>query len=139
MKKGVFASLLATGMIVVGCNSGKTVVADAASLHGEWSIVEAKGISTKDGTRPATITFSADGKVNGCATVNSFFGEYKFDGKTLSFDHLGLTRMMGMEHSMKIEEAVVDAINKTKSATVKKNKATLFDAEGNKVIELRSK
>lgn len=137
--KGIFASLLATGLLVASCNSGKTAVADATSLQGEWSIVEAKGISTKDSERPTTITFSADGKINGCAAVNSFFGDYKFDGKVLSFDHVGMTRMMGMEQSMKIEDAVIDAINKTKSATVEKGKATLFDADGNRVIELKSK
>jgi heat shock protein HslJ len=75
--------------------------------------------------------------VNGCATVNSFFGDYTFDGQNLSFDHLGLTRMMGMEHSMKIEDAVIDAINKTKTVAVKKGKAEFYDAEGNKVIELK--
>ena len=72
-----------------------------------------------------------------CAAVNSFFGDYTFDGKTLSFDHVGMTRMMGDEESMKIEDAVIDAINKAKTAEVQKDKATLFDAEGNEVIELK--
>lgn len=133
--KGIIASMMAIGMMA-SCNSSKTV-ADPASIQGEWSIVEAKGISTKEGTNPATITFTADGKVNGCATVNNFFGDYTFDGQNLTFDHLGLTRMMGMEQSMKIEDAVVDAINKTKTATVEEGKAEFFDAEGNKVIELK--
>lgn len=138
MKKffgGALASLLAIGM--VSCNFGKSALADPASLQGEWTIVEAKGISTKESTRPATITFTADGKINGCAAVNSFFGDYTFDGKTLSFDHVGMTRMMGDEESMKIEDAVIDAINKAKTAEVQKDKATLFDAEGNEVIELK--
>ena len=134
--KGAIASLLVVGMTVVGCNSNKAVVSDPASIHGEWNIVEAKGLSTEEGTHPATITFTADGKVNGCATVNNFFGDYTFDGKSLMFDHLGLTRMMGMETSMKIEDAVVDAINKTKTATVDGDKATFFDADGNKLLEL---
>ena len=132
MKKffgGALSSLLAIGM--VSCNSGKSALADPASLQGEWTIVEAKGISTKESTRPATITFTADGK------MNSFFGDYTFDGKTLSFDHVGMTRMMGDEESMKIEDAVIDAINKAKTAEVQKDKATLFDAEGNEVIELK--
>lgn len=135
--KGAMASLLVASMAVVGCNSNKSVVADPTSIQGEWTIVEAQGVSTEGGTHPATITFDAEGKVNGCATVNNFFGEYTFDGKNLSFDHLGLTRMMGMDHSMKIEEAVVDAINKTKAAEVEEGKATFFDAEGNKLIELK--
>lgn len=133
--KGIIASMMAIAMMA-SCNSSKSVT-DPASIQGEWSIIEAKGISTKEGTRPATITFTADGKVNGCATVNSFFGDYTFDGQNLTFDHLGLTRMMGLEHSMKIEDAVVDAINKTKTATVEEGKAEFFDAEGNKVIELK--
>lgn len=133
--KGIFASMMAIGMMA-SCNSSKTTAVDPASIVGEWSIVEAQGVSTKEGTRPATITFTADGKVNGCATVNSFFGDYVFDGKALSFDHLGLTRMMGMEHSMKIEQAVVDAINKTKSASIEGGSVIFFDAEGNKVLEL---
>jgi heat shock protein HslJ len=45
--------------------------------------------------------------------------------------------MMGDEESMKIEDAVIDAINKAKTAEVQKDKATLFDAEGNEVIELK--
>jgi len=133
--KGIIASMMAIGMMA-SCNSSKNVTGPA-SIQGEWSIIEAKGISTKEGTRPATINFTADGKVNGCATVNSFFGDYTFDGQNLSFDHLGLTRMMGMEHSMKIEDAVIDAINKTKTVAVKKGKVEFYDAEGNKVIELK--
>ncbi|MFI3278142.1 MAG: META domain-containing protein [Rikenellaceae bacterium] len=42
-----------------------------------------------------TITFGEDGKVNGLAECNRFFGDYATsDKKELKFDHMGMTRMM---------------------------------------------
>ncbi len=136
--KNVFA-LAAAGFMAVGCATNQAALADVNDIYGEWDITMANGVSTKKGTSPATITFSEDGKVNGCATVNRFFGDYEFNGRTLTFSHIGLTRMMGMEHSMNIERNVIDAVNTTASASIGKNKVTLYNSKGETTMVLKRK
>ncbi len=127
------------GLMAASCATNQTAIADVSGIHGEWQITHANGMSTKEGTEPATITFSSDGKVNGCATVNRFFGDYDYNGRALTFGHMGLTRMMGMGHSMEIERNVIDALNTTKSASVSKDKATLYNEKGEKTLVLKRK
>ncbi len=136
--KNVFA-LATAGFMAVGCATNQAALADVNDIYGEWDITMANGVSTKKGTSPATITFSEDGKVNGCATVNRFFGSYEFDGRTLTFSQIGLTRMMGVGHSMNIERNVIDAVNTTASASIGKDKVTLYNSKGETTMVLKRK
>ncbi len=139
MKLKKTLGLALAGLMVAGCATHQAALADVNTIHGEWQITHANGMSTKEGTDPATISFSEDGKVNGCATVNRFFGDYEYNGRTLTFGHMGLTRMMGMGHSMEIERNVIDALNTTKSASVSKDKATFYNDKGEKTLVLKRK
>ncbi|MCM1312679.1 MAG: META domain-containing protein [Bacteroides sp.] len=128
-------SVVAFSLGLYGCSSFRTTATDTADIIGEWSIVKAEQVSTKSGAAPATIRFDAEGKISGCASVNRFFGSYKFDGNALSLDGIGLTRMMGP--NMEIEDAVVKALSETHSVQIKKNKASFFNSDGAKVMELK--
>ena len=108
--------------------------AGTAALEGEWNIVTACGKSAEGGMKPAFINFAKDGKVNGNASVNSFFGSYTFDGKKLKLGQVGMTRMMGP--SMDIEDAVTKAINTVETIKIDGKKATLFDADGKEVMTI---
>lgn len=64
--------------------------------NGTWTLV---GYTVDDyvNAPPAqnapTITFSPEGKVNGTAACNSYFGEYGFDDETLRMSSMGMTEM----------------------------------------------
>lgn len=132
----VLATSLATfSLILCSCSSSENITADTKDIIGEWNIVKAEGVSTKNAATPATIHFDAEGKVNGCASVNRFFGNYEFDGKNLSLKNVGVTRMMGP--NMEIEDAVIKAMNSTHSAQIKGNKANFLNEEGITVMTLK--
>lgn len=106
-------------------------------ITGTWTIVEAMGKSTVGGDSEAVITFSSDGKLNGNATVNAFFGDYSFKTGTLSFSNVGMTRRMGK--SMDIEANVIQAVNESASISVDGNSAVISDKNGKKTMTLRKK
>lgn len=133
---GALASLVAVSMILSSCSSSKNA-AGTSALEGEWNIVTACGKSAEGGMEPAFINFAKDGKVNGNASVNSFFGSYTFDGKKLKLGQVGMTRMMGP--SMDIEDAVTKAINTVETIKIDGKKATLFDADGKEVMTIEKK
>ena len=106
MKK--FFILSAICALMCSCGSQKKVEGNTADLYGEWIIEKAMGLSTEGGEKQAFIKFAPDGKMNGNASVNSFFGGYELKGDTLKLGNVGMTRMMGP--SMDIEDAVVKAL-----------------------------
>lgn len=138
MKKTLLVSLSAIAMLLTSCGSCKKVQASAdASLQGEWSIETAMDKSTKGGEQPATIIFGKDGRINGCASVNSFFGDYTNKNGKLTFSTMGMTRMMGQ--SMDIERAICDALDKTNTVKVSGDTATILDRDGKTVMVLKRK
>lgn len=123
-------------VLLSSCGCGKSDVT-AASLTGDWMIETALDKSTGNSMKPATISFAADGKVNGCATVNTFFGNYELKGNALTLSHVGMTRMMGP--SMDIEDAITQAMNRTKTIKVKGSTATVYDKDKKVIMTLKKK
>ena len=132
MKK--FFILSAICALMCSCGSQKKVEGNTADLYGEWIIEKAMGLSTEGGEKQAFIKFAPDGKMNGNASVNSFFGGYELKGDTLKLGNVGMTRMMG--HHMEIETAVTQALDQTHSVKVKGSKAQLLDKDGRPVMQL---
>lgn len=114
------------------CDSAKVVC--GGCIKGEWNIVSANGVSTDSAATKAFIAFGDSSKINGNGGVNSFFGEYAKSGDTLSFKNVGQTKMMGPH--MEIDDAVIDAINKTASVKVCGDSATVMNAEGKAIMVL---
>ena len=87
----------------------------------------------------ADSSVSADSTFAGNATVNSFFGDYRYvaEGDSLILDHVGMTRMMG--GSMEIEAEVEKAINALVTVELADSVAVLFDKDKNQVMKLRRK
>ena len=130
MKK-VLGFLFAT-LLMVGCASNKGV-----NLDGAWVITSVNGMSTAGGDRQAEIIFDGKDRVNGNASVNSFFGEYTVNGDSLKFGTMGMTRMMG--GSMEIEDAITKALGEVATVKVDGDKAVIMDAQGNEVMQLERK
>ena len=118
---------LFAAMIMVACSTHSAV-----NVDGEWVITNVNGKSTEGGDRQAEIMFDGKGKVNGNASVNSFFGEYTVNGDSLKFGTMGMTRMMGQ--SMEIEDAINKALGEVATVKVDGDKAEVLDAQGKVVM-----
>ena len=127
MKKNLF--LVAIAAVMMSCSTATST----PNIAGEWTIVEAMGVNAENGDSPATIQFDS-AQVNGCSSVNRFFGSYTLNGDTLDFGPMGMTRMMG--GSMEIEQAVVEALDKVKFVSVDGNQAVLLNANREEVMKL---
>lgn len=123
---------LFAAMIMVACSTHSAV-----NVDGEWVITNVNGKSTEGGDRQAEIMFDGKGKVNGNASVNSFFGSYSVEGDSLKFGPMGMTRMMG--GSMEIEDAITKALGEVATVKVDGDKAVIMDAQGNEVMQLERK
>lgn len=126
MKK--FFVLIASAVMIAAC-AGKP----AAVLDGKWKIVSACAMSTEGSETEPYITFE-NGRVNGNASVNSFFGDYIHKGDSLSFATVGMTRKMG--ESMEIEMAITDAINNCALIKIDGDTAVIYDANDNELMRL---
>ncbi len=132
MIKTISRSMMVLGVcMTVGCASQQKT---AQALAGKWNIESANGQGTAEGEKQAFITFGRNGEVNGCSSVNSFFGSYTLDGSKIQMSNLGMTRMMGPH--MEIETAVTQALGQTHSVKVKGSKAQLLDKDGKPVMQL---
>ncbi|MGM9675716.1 MAG: META domain-containing protein [Bacteroidaceae bacterium] len=132
MIKTISRSMMMLGVcMTVGCASQQKT---AQALAGKWNIESANGQGTAEGEKQAFITFGRNGEVNGCSSVNSFFGSYTLDGSKIQMSNLGMTRMMGPH--MEIETAVTQALGQTYSVKVKGSKAQLLDKDGKPVMHL---
>ncbi|MGN0229435.1 MAG: META domain-containing protein [Muribaculaceae bacterium] len=123
---------LFAAMIMVACSTHSAV-----NVDGEWVITNVNGKSTEGGDRQAEIMFDGKGKVNGNASVNSFFGSYSIEGDSLKFGPMGMTRMMG--GSMEIEDAITKALGEVATVKIDGDKAVIMDAQGNEVMQLERK
>lgn len=131
MKKKLIIMLAACAAAAVSCGISKV---DTTLIKGDWHIEEAMGVSTETAENEAFISFDGKGKVNGNASVNTFFGSYKYDGKTFKLDNIGMTQMLGM--SMDVEDAVTKAINSAVSIEIDGDNATVKDIAGETVMTL---
>lgn len=136
MKK-TFILAAAAIMTLGGCSSQKGVGESGASLLGKWMITKAMGRGVENADTKPYIEFAKDGRFNGNASVNSFFGDYNVNGKSLKMEHVGMTRMMGA--SMDVEDVVTKALNSTTTVEVKKNNAALKDKGGKVVMMLKKR
>lgn len=79
----------------------------ATLLQGQWNMTEVDGKPVIAGSTP-TIGFEADGKINGNASCNRFFGGYTLSGEGLTAGDLGASMMMCeqtlMDQEMKVLE-----------------------------------
>jgi heat shock protein HslJ len=79
---------------------------------------------------PVSITFNADGTLNGNAGCNNYFGGYVDDGSSLTFEPLGATQMLCDENAMAVEQAVLGALSGTQAYTINGNMLEIVYAGG---------
>ncbi|WP_291201846.1 META domain-containing protein [Hyphomonas sp.] len=84
------------GKLVINSANGTEIVAGRAaanSLSGtSWAVDSIGGAAAVSGSEPS-ITFTADGQINGTTGCNRFFGGYAQTGSKLTFTGVGMTKM----------------------------------------------
>lgn len=136
MKKTLFSALVAC-MAFCNCANVKTnKFSTQPDILGQWTIVEANGMSTDSAETTPFIQFGDSGRVNGNASVNTFFGQYTLKGDSISFDQLGATMMMGREKDMEMEMAVMAALAQCVTLEVQDSVLNAKDHDGNVVMSL---
>ena len=136
MKKTLFSALAAC-MAFCNCANVKTnKFSTQPDILGQWTIVEANGMSTDSAETTPFIQFGDSGRVNGNASVNTFFGQYTLKGDSISFDQLGATMMMGREKDMEVEMAVMAALAQCVTLEVQDSVLNAKDHDGNVVMSL---
>ncbi len=135
IRKGTVLAMMAA--VLISCKTQQTE--QTTSLEGTWTIERAMGVSTAKGDDPAEITFENGGAVNGCSSVNNFFGNWEQKDGRLTLGKMGMTRKMGA--SMDVERAVVQGMNNAVDATVSSDKDATYiiSAEGDTLLWLRRK
>lgn len=134
--RSFITAILFSAIALTSCvNNKKTEMnTEKLDITGTWAIETAMGMSTASAENPTLITFDENGQINGCASVNTFMGEYKLEGEALTLSNIGMTRMLGA--SMDIEDAVVKAINSVASIKVEEAKAYVLSADNDTVLVL---
>lgn len=99
-----------------------------------WNIVEVKGKVISEYDQQPFIMFAEDGRYNGNASVNNFFGEYTIKGESISFSDAGMTRKMG--RSMQTETEIMQALFGARKIKVSGNDVTLSDENGKELLKL---
>ncbi len=104
-------------------------------IIGSWTIERALSTSTEGGEEQAFINFDSDGKFNGNASVNLFFGSYTLSGGSLKLENVGMTRRLGA--SMDVERAVTEGLNAVEQVSLSADRAYLMSAQGDTLLWLR--
>lgn len=85
---------LATFALAACGSSAASSAPDPAALVGTtWTVSSIGGVATVGEAQP-TMTFGADGQLNGTTGCNNYFGPYKLDGGSIEVGLLGSTLML---------------------------------------------
>jgi putative lipoprotein len=81
-------------LALAACSPDPDASADENALPSTtWTVSSIGGVATVGEAQP-TITFGADGQLNGTTGCNNYFGPYKLDGGTIEIGLLGSTLML---------------------------------------------
>lgn len=125
MKKIFAAAVLLGAMTACGGSQQK-----ALPLEGtQWKLAKMEAIPAKAITAEAdffTLEFNAaDTMVAGRTNCNRFFGKYELKGQELSFENLGMTRMVCPD--MQYEDAFVKMLDEVDSYEIKGSDLKFYD------------
>lgn len=94
-------------------------------LNSQWELVSINQTAIDTSLKAPTLLFEAnDGKVNGFAGCNQFFGTYNLSSDTLSFSQLGSTKMF-CEQSQDLENKYLEQLGKVTHFVVSQSGTTL--------------
>ena len=101
--KSLLLSIVSIVLAASSCAQGTGVA--APSLLGAWRVVEIDGAAIPEDV-PATVEFSAAGRVSGVGGCNRYGGTYAYDDGALSVGPLMATKMACAEEGLMRVEAM---------------------------------
>ena len=140
MKKSLLLriTLLAmTASILAACSG-----AASPSIVGDWKLASygsPTNMTPADPNVETEITFGSDSKLNGNVGCNSFNGDYKVDGNTVTFGPIASTMMACADPMMQQEGTVFLVFTKTATFTIDSSKLTITSADGESVAVFEHK
>tara|TARA_R110000850_G_scaffold135116_3_gene256283 strand:- start:2452 stop:2901 length:450 start_codon:yes stop_codon:yes gene_type:complete len=131
-------ALLVTATFLAGCAlpspPAATIATDKMSVIGEWRVEYIAGRGVIDNS-PARLRFGEEGKLNGNASCNRFFGDYQRDANRLTIkEPLGTTRMLCIPALNEQEARLLTALPGTHNIAIRHGILTLTDDSGKEVL-----
>ena len=110
-------------------------------LNGEWKIISVGADTVQASQAVPTLSFNEEtGLVHGYTGVNVFNGEYTQEGRKLSLDNIGTTRMAGPSEDMELERKIITAFEEVHSARMTEDDELIFiNNEGDTLMVLARK
>ena len=116
-------------------NNANKMTSTQPNILGQWTIIEANGMSTDSAETTPFILFADSGVVSGHASVNAFFGQYNLKGDSISFEQMGATSMFG--HDMETEMAIMTAIGQWITIELHDSILIAKNMQGNTIMTMK--
>jgi heat shock protein HslJ len=132
MKKLVVGLL--TLFVLAACAGGS-----AASINGQWKLVSYGSVSSQTPAAPdvdTSIEFKSGGPLSGNVGCNSFGGDYKVSGDTITFGAIASTMMFCEGPAGDQEMGTLTVLKDSAKFVLEENKLTITSGDGKSVIVL---
>lgn len=129
-----FAAVAVPALLCAACASpAESASRGERALAGEFTVERIEDRPVLDRS-PASLTFDADGRVHGLASINRFTGTWTLDGDALTLSPLATTRMAGAPALMEQEQRLLDALGRVGRADLSDGMLVLSSAEGVELV-----
>lgn len=122
--------------LVQAADKGAGVAATISLAGTEWRVTTLGGKSL-DSTVKSTLSFGANGTVNGNGGCNTFRGDVEIEGSAMKFGHLASTMMACIGAASTQEALFHEALSQTVSFSIQDGELRLLDQTGNILARLR--
>ncbi|WP_322820670.1 META domain-containing protein [Chloroflexus sp.] len=96
------AIMLLLVMFMVACTNSGTSTTDLTNR--QWQLIEIDGQPPLHSEHALTIVFDATGRVNGFSGCNSFSGDYRINGATITLSNVMTTLMACADDAVTAQE-----------------------------------
>lgn len=137
----LLVALLLPATLITGCGSlsgagAPSVDGSLGELPGDWRVMELHGEMLVDGAE-LSLSFDEDGAFSGESGVNRLRATYTETDGGLVFSPVLATRMAGRPELMEQEELLLDALERTRSFTLRSGRLGLIDGAGITLLAAR--
>lgn len=127
------AALVLALVVALGACGSSNGGSDGSTLVGDWTLTSYTnaGGTSAAASRPATATFTTDGKVTGTTGCNRFGGRYSTAGKDLKFEGTGMTAAACLDDAVTAQEtAFTVAFSKQQTFSITGDRLTIAATDG---------